>query len=259
VIISEEAMKKISVIIITKNEEENIKECLDSVSWADEIILVDDESNDNTVKIASEYPNVKIFIKKMKGFGEQKNYALSKASNEWVLSIDADERVTEELKNEIIEEINKGNFDGYLLRRKNFIFGEAWLEDRPTTLRVFKRLKGRFSESFVHERVILDGSVGELKNPLLHYSRALNKVENYITTCLNHYTTKTAMDFEKKGVKINKFNIVYYFLIKPILIFFYKYIICKYFSKGVIGLILAQFVAIAYLISYIKLWERQNK
>ena len=253
-------MKKIGVIIITKNEEKNIKECLDSVLWADEIILVDDESSDKTVEIASKYSNVKIFTKKMdKGFAEQKNYALSKISSEWVLNIDADERVTEELKNEIIEKINKENFDGYLLRRKNFVFGDWWLDDRPSALRLFKRSKGKFNNVFVHEKVILDGSVGVLQNPLLHYSKALREISNYIEIYLNDYTTKAAIDFENKGIKISKFNILYYFLIKPILVFLQRYIFRRYFLKGIRGLFLAQFVTMAYLISYMKLWEKNIK
>ena len=90
-------MKPLSVIIITKNEEANILECLESVSWADEIILVDDESTDKTVEIASQYQQVRIFTKKMiKGFGPQKQYALKHVHNEWTFSIDADERITEE-------------------------------------------------------------------------------------------------------------------------------------------------------------------
>jgi glycosyltransferase involved in cell wall biosynthesis len=253
-------MNRISVIMIVKNEEENIKECIESILWVDEIIIIDDESSDNTLEIASQYPKVKIFKKKMdKGYGEQRNYALSKASGEWILSIDADERVTEDLKREIIERINKENYDGYVLRLKNMVFGRWWLDSSPSALRVFKRNKGRFSNTFVHEKVILDGSIGVLKNPLLHSSKAFMNIKNYIDEYLNDYTTKTAIDLENKGIRLNNFNVVYYFLVKPILVFFHRYIFRWYFLHGVRGLFLAQFIAMAYLIGYIKLWERQNK
>jgi glycosyltransferase involved in cell wall biosynthesis len=253
-------MKKLSVIIITKNEERNIKDCLDSVIWADEIIVVDDESSDNTLKIITSYEKVKFFVRKMiEGFGPQKNFALSKATGEWVLSIDADERVTEELKKEILEKINTETFDGYYLKRYNLVFGKIWREEKPSTLRLFKKDKGKFTEVKVHERVVINGKVSFLKNPLLHFSKALNNVEEYINTYINDYTTRTVSDLETKGIRIKSYNLIYYFIIKPILIFIQKYFFKLYFKKGIRGLILAQFVAIAYLISYIKLWEKQEK
>lgn len=253
-------MKDISVIIITKNEEKNIRDCLESVKWTNEIIIVDDESTDNTVEIATQYPNVKIYIRKMTdGFGAQKNFALSKATSQWVLNIDADERVPEELKNEILQKIENENFDGYYLRRINYLFGNFWDDSKAQALRLFKKNKGEFLNVQVHEKVILKGKVGILKNPLFHYSKALSSIENYINVYLNDYTTKTAADLYKKGKRITKFNFLYFFILKPFLIFWQKFFLKKYCLRGILGLIMASLVAIAYFLSYIKLWEMQKK
>lgn len=253
-------MSKLSVIITTRNEEKNIKDCLNSVvSWVDEIILVDDNSSDKTVEIAREFEKVKIFIREMKdGFGPQKNFALSKATSEWILSIDADERIGEDLKEEIIQKIQNSEYDGYLLRRVNYVFGELWDDGKAMNLRLFKREKGIFSDASVHEKVILDGRVGYLNSPLYHYSDSLSTVKNYINIYLNDYTDKTASDLYKTGKRITKINVFYFFIIKPFIIFIWKYLIKKYFKRGIRGLIMAEFVAIAYLISYIKLWELQR-
>ena len=137
-------MKKISVIIIAKDEEDLIEDCLKSVDWVDEIIFVDSESKDNTVEIAKKYTE-KIFIKKWEGFANQKRYALSLAGNEFVLSIDADERVSENLKNEI-QKINSDTVAGYKIPRENYFFKKhittcGW--DRDYQLRLFKKIVQR--------------------------------------------------------------------------------------------------------------------
>lgn len=116
-------MEKLSVIIITFNEEENIRECLESVKWADEIVVVDSFSSDNTLEICKEYTE-NIFQKKWEGYANQKNFALGKVRNNWVLWIDADERVTSELKEEIEIAIRNNIYDGFLSQGKT-IFGES--------------------------------------------------------------------------------------------------------------------------------------
>ena len=112
-------MNKVSVTVITKDEEKNISDCLKSVEWADEIIVVDSESTDRTVELAKQFTD-KIFIRKWEGYVPQKRYALSLAANEWVLSLDADERITPELKDEIFN-LSPGDFSGFKIRRKNFL------------------------------------------------------------------------------------------------------------------------------------------
>jgi glycosyltransferase involved in cell wall biosynthesis len=165
-------MAKLSVIIITKNEADNIRSCLESVGWADEIIVVDSGSSDATVEIGREMV-AKVHTHEWPGFGIQKNRALSYATNEWVFSIDADERVTPDLKSQLINAMGDDNKDGFYVPRLSqfcgrFIRHSGWYPDY--VLRLFRRAKGRFSDDTVHERVILEGSAGWLSSPLLHYS-----------------------------------------------------------------------------------------
>ena len=165
-------MAKLSVIIITKNEAENIRACLESVKWADEIIVVDSGSSDATVEICREF-GAQVHEHDWPGFGMQKNRALSYATNEWVFSLDADERVTADLKAQLIKAMENGSEDGFYVPRLSqfcgrFIRHSGWYPDY--VLRLFKRTKGRFSDDMVHERVILEGAAGRLSSPLLHYS-----------------------------------------------------------------------------------------
>jgi len=166
-------MVKLSVIIITKNEAENIRPCLESVKWANEIIVVDSGSSDDTVKICKEMGAQVHTTNDWPGFGMQKNRALSYATHEWVFSIDADERVTPELQSQLINAMQEGNRDGYYVPRLSQFCGHfirhcGWYPDY--VLRLFKRTKGRFSDDMVHERVVLKGVAGRLTSPLLHYS-----------------------------------------------------------------------------------------
>lgn len=162
----------ISVFVIVKNEENNLLEMLQSVSWANEIIIVDSGSTDNTLNIARQFTQ-QIYFHEWQGFGLQKNRALSYTNNDWVLSLDADERVTVELKSEILAAIHTNQADGYFIPRKSQFLGKfvnycGWYPDY--VLRLFKRKQGYFSNSLVHETVIFDGVTNKLTNPLLHYS-----------------------------------------------------------------------------------------
>jgi len=165
-------MAKLSAIIITKNEAANIRACLESVVWADEIIVVDSGSSDATVDICREL-GAQVHVHEWPGFGMQKNRALSYATHEWIFSIDADERVTPELQSQLINAMYEDNEDGFYVPRLSqfcgkFIHYSGWYPDY--VLRLFRRTKGRFSDDMVHERVILEGATGRLSSPLLHYS-----------------------------------------------------------------------------------------
>ena len=165
-------MDELSVIIITKNEAANMRDCLASVAFADEIIVVDSGSSDGTVEICREL-GAKVFVHAdWPGFGPQKNRALSYASHEWVFAIDADERVTPELEAQLKSAI-RGEYDGYFVPRLSqfcgrFIRHSGWYPDY--VLRLFKRLHARFSDDVVHEQVILLGRSAKLRSPLLHYT-----------------------------------------------------------------------------------------
>ena len=165
-------MANLSVIIITKNEALNIRACLESVMWADEIIVVDSGSTDETTAICREFTPF-VYVHDWPGFGAQKNRALGYANNEWVLSLDADERITPELESQLSKAISNNDKDGFYLPRRSqfcgrFIRHSGWYPDY--VLRLFKRTKGCFSDDMVHERVLLQGTTGRLSSPLLHYS-----------------------------------------------------------------------------------------
>jgi len=181
---------KISVIVITKDEEANIERCLSSVSWADEIVVVDSQSSDRTVEIARAYGARVIETTNWPGFGPQKNRALAQAGGEWVLSLDADERVTLELREEIMAIVFGGaEFDAYAIPRLSSYCGQfmrhsGWWPDYVT--RLFRRGKARFSDDLVHEKLIVGGRTGRLKNHLVHFAfedfeEVLRKVDQYST------------------------------------------------------------------------------
>jgi glycosyltransferase involved in cell wall biosynthesis len=189
---------KLSVIIITKNEAENIRACLESVEWADEIIVVDSGSSDATVEICREM-GAQVHEHDWPGFGIQKNRALSYATNEWVFSIDADERVTPDLKAQLIKAMEDGSKDGFFVPRLSqfcgrFIRHSGWYPDY--VLRLFKGTRGRFSDDMVHERVILEGVAGRLTSPLLHYSY-LNETD--VRRKTEQYAKAGALQMLRKG------------------------------------------------------------
>ncbi|MBM3125991.1 MAG: glycosyltransferase family 2 protein [Chloroflexi bacterium] len=192
----------LSVILITKNEAENIRDCLLSIAWADEIIVVDSGSTDGTPGIAREM-GVQVYMHDWPGFGPQKNRALDYATKEWVFSIDADERVTAEQRAELEQAMQTGAADGYFCPRLSqfcgtFIHHSGWYPDY--VLRLFKRGKGRFSDSLVHESIVLEGCSEKLKVPLLHYSYlTMADVERKV----EHYSDAAAQQMFRAGKRTN--------------------------------------------------------
>ena len=196
-------MPSLSVIIITKNEAANIRACLESVAWADEIVVVDSGSADNTVNICKAM-GARVYVHPdWLGFGPQKNRALSYATKEWVFSIDADERVTPELHAELIQAMNEEHAQGFYLPRLSqfcgaFIHHSGWYPDY--VLRLFKRDAGRFSDNLVHESVLLTGRTAKLKSPLSHYSYlTIDDVERKV----EHYSTAAAQQMFQSGKQSN--------------------------------------------------------
>lgn len=179
---------KISVIIITKNEEQDIKKCLESVKWADEIIVLDSGSTDNTVRICKEYTE-KVYQTDWPGFGIQKNRALEKATGNWVLSIDSDEWLPDNLISEIKHIISDNKNASYYIPRRSYYLGKLikfghWRGDK--VLRLFKNKYAKFSSDKVHERIIAVHPSKITKNYILHNSfknheEVLNKVDQYST------------------------------------------------------------------------------
>jgi len=192
----------LSVILITKNEAANIRACLESVAWADEIIVVDSGSTDDATPIAREM-GAKVYEHDWPGFGLQKNRALGYATSDWVFSIDADERVTPELRAELEQVMRDDKAEGYYCPRLSqfcgtFIHHSGWYPDY--VLRLFKRDAGRFSDSLVHESVQLNGASAKLKSPLLHYSYlTMNDVERKV----EHYSSAAAQQMFQAGRRSN--------------------------------------------------------
>jgi len=246
-------MNKISVIIITKNEEKNIKACLESVSWADEITIVDAESEDRTVELTKQF-NGRVFIKKWEGFVLQKRFALNQANNEWVLSLDADERISAELKNEILKK-DPGEFNGFLIRRKNFLFGKeittcGW--DKDYQLRLFRKSKANLNEKLVHEGFVVDGKTNSLENVIIH--NTFSSLDNYIKK-VNEYTTLSAEETYQTKSKVTALTI----LTHTFSAFFRYFISLKGFKDGMHGLIVSFINSLSTMLTYTKIWELQRK
>lgn len=245
--------EKISAIIIAGNEEKNIRQCLESVKWCDEIILVDSESSDKTIEIAKEFTD-KIFIKKWEGFAVQKRFSLEKASYEWVLSIDADERVSKGLHKEIEDLLNgEPEADGYKIPRENYFLNKAikscgWYPDYQ--LRLFQKSKTKVTNRKVHEGFIVDGKVEKLSSPLIHLTH--QSISETISK-INHYSTLEAEEkVDRKKVKSHQI------ITHPIAAFLNHFISRKGYKDGVHGLMISLIHAITNMLTYMKLWEMQN-
>ncbi|MFZ2406811.1 MAG: glycosyltransferase family 2 protein, partial [Methylobacter sp.] len=176
----------LSVVIITKNEAGHIGRCLESVSWADEVIVLDSGSVDDTVAICRQYTD-KVYQTDWPGFGIQKQRAVDKAGGDWILSVDADEVVTPELRAEIENALQQEHYNGYEIPRLSSYCGRqmrhgGWWPDH--VLRLFRRDCGQFTDSVVHEIIIFQGPVGRMHSPLLHdafvnLDEVLHKVNSY--------------------------------------------------------------------------------
>ncbi len=243
----------LSVIIITKNEEQHIQRCLESVSWADEIIVLDSGSQDNTVSLAKAY-TAQVFSTDWPGFGLQKQRALEKAQHDWVFSIDADEYVSAELRAQLQQAMVEAKFDGFEIPRLSSYCGRdikhgGWWPDY--VLRLFKREKGHFSPELVHERVELTGSIGQLTEPLLH--EAFVSPEEVLHK-INSYSTLGARKLHAEGKKV----FITHALFKGVWTFIRTYFLKASFLDGQHGLLLAISNAEGAFYKYVKLWALQN-
>lgn len=239
----------LSVIIICKNEEQHIQACLESVAWADEIIVLDSGSTDSTLEICSQFTD-KVEVTDWPGFGAQKNRALSKATQPWVLSIDADERITESSKNEILQVIqNQDSLDGYHLPRSSnfcgrFMRHSGWYPDY--VLRLFRREKAQFTNDVVHERVICNSKTGHLTQPILHYT--YDSLDQAVEKA-NLYSTLGAEKLLAEGKKSSLGKA----MAKGVWAFIRTYLLRKGFLDGKHGFMLAIVNAEATYYKYAKL------
>ncbi|RLC46307.1 MAG: glycosyltransferase family 2 protein [Candidatus Cloacimonadota bacterium] len=242
----------LSVVIITKNEENNIKRCLQSVKWADEIVVVDTGSTDRTLEICEKY-GCHIIETEWLGFGKTKQLGVNCAANDWILSIDADEEVTSELTEEIRQLLSKDNLkNGYRIKRTSFYLKKwirysGWNRDYP--LRLFNRKYGNFNENFVHESVRIRGKIGKIDKVLRHYTYP--NLTTYIQK-IEHYANLRAEEAVKKGKRASVFNAIFHGLFK----FLKMYLLNTGFLDGTVGLVLSINSAFSVYLKYLKIWER---
>lgn len=249
---------KLSVVITAHNNQDLITECIQSVDFADEVIVVDNESTDDTAKIAKKLgANVIPNKNNPKFLNESKNFGFSKAKHDWVLSLDTDERAEEDLAQEIQELLASGDpdHDGYLMPRHNIIFGKVikhglWYPDKQ--LRLFNKNKGKFPNVHNHELLEVDGSVGELSGHILHYN--YNSISQYIQKIDRQYSDNEVDTFLDQNRQINWYDAIRF----PMQDFLSNYFMRKAYKDGLHGLVLSILQAFYMFIVFAKIWERQG-
>ena len=258
-------MAQISVALATFNEEENIADCLDSVrNLAYEIVIVDGYSSDRTTEIAGRYGAKIIQAKNVPIFHINKQKAIDACHGDWILQIDADERITPELKEEITDITKERNHErmeinGYWIPRKNWFlsrFLEKGGQYPDYTLRLYRRGKGRLPCKSVHEQAEVEGKTGYLKNDLVHLADP--NFERYLNR-FNRYTSLMADEMVERKISSNFLTALIYLVIKPVFWFFWTFIRHRGYQDGFPGLIFSAFSSLRYSVAYIKYWERRNK
>lgn len=243
---------RLSVVIVTRNEEERIRGCLEAVAWADELIVVDAESEDKTASIARELTD-HVIVRPWPGYAAQKNYGLAAARGAWILSLDADEIVSPALRAEIERIVEAdGPGDGYAVSRRNIFWGR-WVRHGGLypdwQLRLFRRGRGRFGERAVHESVQVEGDVRRLTGYLEH--RSYRDVSDFLARA-DRYSTLAAGDFIAQGRRVHPWD----FVLRPLGRFVGMYVVERGFLDGWRGFLLAALYAYYVLIRSAKVWER---
>ena len=243
----------VSVVIITKNEEVNIEDALKSIADAQEIVVVDSFSTDRTVEICRKYTD-KVYQHEWQGFARQKQTAVDYAEGPWVLILDADERVTPELKSEILKNISGTDIDGFYMPRENYFIGKrirhgGWWPDH--TLRLFKKDRGKLGPREVHEKVVVEGSTGYLKHPLRHHT--YRSVSDFVER-MERYSTLAAQEIRRESGCAGLFSL----MIKPPVTFIKMYFLRFGLLDGTRGFMLAVLYSFYTFLKYAKTWEKQD-
>lgn len=250
-------MRSISVVLSVRNEERYIERVLRSVSWADEIIVVDNESTDKTPDIAKSF-GAKVYRKKNDPMlNKNKNLGFEQATKEWILNLDGDEEVTDELRYEIQDLLKKDSIapDGYWISRKNIIFGKwirhgLWWPDKQ--LRLFRRGKGRFPCNHIHEYLIVDGKTADLSSPILHHN--YDSISQFLRKMDAIYTENEVLHLRQTGKQI-----VWHDAIRmPVSDFIKIYFAQQGYKDGMHGLVLAMLQAFYAFIVFAKTWEKDG-
>ena len=243
----------VTCVVITKNEETNIQDCLRSVQWANELIVVDAESRDRTVDLARTC-GAKVFVRPWPGFGLQKNFGMAQASSEWILILDADERVTEELREEAqtcITRWRPGTPVAYRIPRRNYFYG-AWVRGGGVypdyQVRLFRRGIANYNDVAVHENLIVTGEIGTLVGHLDHYTE--RRIQDHFKK-FGLYTTLAAQEKAKKVRTVRWIDLVF----RPLVVCCKTYVLKQGFRDGVRGLIVCVFASMYTFVKYAKLWD----
>jgi glycosyltransferase involved in cell wall biosynthesis len=250
----------LSVILIVKNEEKLIKQCLSNIKWADEIIIVDDFSTDNTCKIAKEF-TTKIYKKHLTSFGEQKNFALSKAKGDWILSIDADEIFDKEAVKAIKKIINSKKDSepaGYKIYRKTYYIGKiienlGWY---GSVIRLFKKVHGSFTNKKVHEEIIINGPVSVIEGHIIHYSYLSLKQAFKKQLLYGEFEFEHDIITKTKFTRFKKYKFLIY---RPIKRFLTMFIQRKGYKDGIRGLIISICDGFREFYKWARIWEERYK
>lgn len=247
-------MHKISAVIITHNEENRVRSTLESVKWCDEIIILDSNSTDKTIDICKEYSNCKIFFQPFLGYGLQKELAVEKASNDWVLSLDADEVVTDALRKEIQTILSEpviqssGFYVPITLIFMNKLFRHG-SQHKDMHLRLFNKTEGDYDTKNLHETVHVKGFAPELKSEIMH--KSFIDIQHYLLK-LNDYTSIYARDAFKRGKRTSKSKSIFRFLFE----FFRQYILELNFLNGYAGFVWSVFSSYYVFVKLAKLYEK---
>lgn len=246
---------KVSALVIAYNEEPNIRACLETVTWADEIVLVDSFSTDATEKIAREFTE-KVYQHEFRGFGRLRNEALTHTSHEWVFSLDADERATPEVRDEIRRVLkDEPDADAYFVPRRNYFLGRwirhsGWYPDYRQP-QLFRKGRMRYREDLVHEGFELDGRTGYLKEHVLQYP--FRDIDHYLAK-MDRYSDLMAQRLVQEGRRFRTHQLVTH----PLFTFAKMYLGRAGFLDGMPGLILSGLYAYYTFIKYAKLWELRS-
>ena len=246
---------RLSVVVITFNEEERLRTCLDSAAWADEIVVVDADSQDKTVQIAREFTD-HVLVRPWPGFAAQKNFGVEHASGDWVLSLDADEEVSFELREEAMRVLAQADpGDGYAAPRRN-VFQGQWIRHGGLypdwQVRLFRRGRGRFLDRDVHESIQVEGRVGRLSGHLVH--RSYRGVGDFFERA-NRYSTLAAAELIRAGARARAREL----LLRPLGRFLAMYVLKSGFLDGRKGLLLAALYAYYVFMRTAKVWEATRR
>jgi glycosyltransferase involved in cell wall biosynthesis len=243
---------KITATVITLNEEHNIAAALESLAWADEIIVVDSQSGDRTIEIARTFTD-RVYSRPWPGYSAQKNFAAEQATNDWIFSLDADERVSKELAEEIqqLKRSSEPKAAGYRMPRLTFYLGRwikhsGWRPDHK--LRLYHRKRARWQGDYVHETLEADREVERLNGDILHYT-VRDAAEHHLR--MNRYTTLAAKQRYSEGKRASIASL----FVSPVIVFLRSYIFKLGFLDGIPGFAIARFAAHYEFLKNLKLWE----